>query len=1342
MVFLQKKDNIKDGGNNGGNNGGGTPPADTATLKVVVFHDVDRDRVRDSGEPGVSGVKIQVDPTLLGEETITGTTDSTGEYLFELEEGRSFYVSLLNAPVTYQHPLPPRQLITLLKNRANTVTFPLTTKPTVEDPCPPEQPDDAAIKSLMPAGDFSFIGCHLLRLIQGNGGPTLHPPTATHPVNMTFADDSAGNNAFVVNVNGTNVTILKQAPEVFRLASSHQELDFDPRSPFFYQDDHKNYFVSLAEYINPFEVLYAILTGQVSTFGPINLEQFKRKSLLFAPHFHAYVCNFLQDLSMSGVPALMNLQTQQRADSGSISIDGQAQAVPSGVNFWNRYQPNITLKFGDSSPVFPFALPKEVVEFGYAEAYASYNWELFFHAPLLIATRLSKNQRFEEAQRWFHYIFDPTDNSSLPSPARFWKTLPFFEAAKGSSIQELMTILANQNDHSETRNELVRQVDAWKKDPFNPHLIARFRTSAYQKSVVMKYLDNLIEWGDQLFRQDTIESINEATQLYILAAQILGRKPETMPLRNRPEVHTYNSLAPILDSFSNAIVQLENQTPSTSSSGSSGGQQGNGFSSVTTITTLYFCIPKNDKLLEYWDRTADRLFKIRHCMNIAGVVRELPLFEPPIDPGLLVRARAAGVDLSSALSDINAAPPLYRFQVMGQKAQEFCNDLKILGGALLSAIEKRDAEALALLRTSQESKILREVQQVREQQIVEARHAQEALERAKDATSSRQKYYSEREFINQWEGAQLALTTASTVLQVAAQVMQLTAAAVNNIPDFYTGGAGAMGSPLVFTFIAGGTKVSTGLNSAAQAMNILASVSTTLGSLSGAMGSYQRRADDWKFQADVAGKEIEQIERQILGAEVRGAIAEKELDTHKQQIENSKQVDEFMRGKFSNQDLYDWTIGQLSSIYFQSYQLAYDLAKRAEQAFRRELGVRDSSYIQFGYWDSLKKGLLAGERLSHDLKRMEAAYLDQNKREFEITKHVSLASLDPMALIALKEKKECFITLPEVLFDIDHPGQYMRRLKLVSVTVPCVTGPYTSVNCKLTLLKSSIRASSSAPGNYARGTNDTRFMDLFGAIESVVTSNAQNDSGLFEPNMRDERYLPFEGSGAISDWRIELPANFPQFDYDTISDVILHIRYTARDGGGTLKQKVVAELTTAVNAMTENLAGDGTTLFRSFSSRQEFSNQWYSFFNPTDAETSHKFNFNVSADRFPSMFRDKTIQLKAVHLFLKLKDGVSYQDSKQLPITLNKSTTTYPTKQFVLSGSPVSTLAYSTNAFQPQQTVGAWSLDVNRTAIPDWLRMKMPTGGDEIVKINSLDHYRLNSDLIDDVYMVWEYQIA
>jgi hypothetical protein len=79
---------------------------------------------------------------------------------------------------------------------------------------------------------------------------------------------------------------------------------------------------------------------------------------------------------------------------------------------------------------------------------------------------------------------------------------------------------------------------------------------------------------------------------------------------------------------------------------------------------------------------------------------------------------------------------------------------------------------------------------------------------------------------------------------------------------------------------------------------------------------------------------------------------------------------------------------------------------------------------------------------------------------------------------------------------------------------------------------------------YERADNDdARFSDHFGSVQSIVTSSAQNDSGLFETNLRDERYLPFEYSGAISTWQLRLPADprksDPQaFDYAALADVI------------------------------------------------------------------------------------------------------------------------------------------------------------------------------------------------------------
>src|SRR5207253_115606 len=48
-----------------------------------------------------------------------------------------------------------------------------------------------------------------------------------------------------------------------------------------------------------------------------------------------------------------------------------------------------------------------------------YYWEIFFHAPLLIAGALKTAQHFDAARTWYEHIFDPTAAGGT------WKFLPF-----------------------------------------------------------------------------------------------------------------------------------------------------------------------------------------------------------------------------------------------------------------------------------------------------------------------------------------------------------------------------------------------------------------------------------------------------------------------------------------------------------------------------------------------------------------------------------------------------------------------------------------------------------------------------------------------------------------------------------------------------------------------------------------------------------------------------------------------------------------------------------------------------------------------------------------------------
>ncbi|MFL5694644.1 MAG: neuraminidase-like domain-containing protein, partial [Ktedonobacteraceae bacterium] len=652
-----------------------------------------------------------------------------------------------------------------------------------------------------PIGEFRLEGCYDEPLsFPLSGDKPLVSPSRSTIKNMMLVEDQeqedvegADDGLYILTdpAKDAGDPILGKTPGIFRLLYPHQIESFI--SPlFFYQDKAKTFFV-IPKVLPLFDQELKPNGGGLSLITTSHFfPHLIFPHLIFEMFYHPFVCEFIKQFNRYGVDGLLD------PDPGSSGEESWPPRQLISHMFFNTgdgsYEPDWVQPQAAQLVDQPY--PKEEVDFSPDGSYSLYNWELFFHAPLLIADRLSKNQRFEEAQQWFHYIFDPTAHFSRSKPkeyrdkdpsANFWKVQPFFENTDvKKTIEELLKLLdykGTDPDQVKRREEFEHEVTQWQKYPFNPHLIARNRITAYQKTVVMKYIDNLIAWGDQLFRQDTIEAINEATQIYILAAEILGDRPQDIPPHFTVRAYTYNQLEPELDGFSNKLVQVENLLPppatgrllpnpafgvkppafKPSSSFPLPSRKDKG--AMNLPPTFYFCISQNDNLLGYWDTVADRLFKIRHCMNIEGVVRELPLFEPPIDPALLVRAVAAGIDIGSALNDLNAALPHYRFGTMLQKAVELCNDLKALGAALLSALEKRDAEALALLRSSNEISLLKAIREIKKKQIDEANDALEALNKAWEIANERYNYYSSREFMNAAEIAITTLTSAALISQ-------------------------------------------------------------------------------------------------------------------------------------------------------------------------------------------------------------------------------------------------------------------------------------------------------------------------------------------------------------------------------------------------------------------------------------------------------------------------------------------------------------------------------------------------------------------------------------------------
>jgi hypothetical protein len=248
---------------------------------------------------------------------------------------------------------------------------------------------------------------------------------------------------------------------------------------------------------------------------------------------------------------------------------------------------------------------------------------------------------------------------------------------------------------------------------------------------------------------------------------------------------------------------------------------------------------------------------------------------------------------------------------------------------------------------------------------------------------------------------------------------------------------------------------------------------------------------------------------------------------------------------------------------------------------------------------------------------------------------VSLAQLDPAALVRLKVTGTCEFEIPEAYFDVDRPGHFRRRLRSVSMSVQLGASPYAPIHATITLLRSSERTNDSVAGGYVRArdaegawADDPRFADVVGAPESIVTSGTHEDFGLFEPQLSDPHRLPFDRRGVISRWRLELPATFSQVDYVNTADVVLHLRYTARDGGARLAGAAVAALRDEFN----DLLGRGGErgLARLFSLRHEFSG-WQRLL-ATGGERTLSLDV---ADRFPYLVRGRPVTVTAIDLLLR-----------------------------------------------------------------------------------------------------------
>lgn len=788
------------------------------------------------------------------------------------------------------------------------------------------------------------------------------------------------------------------------------------------------------------------------------------------------------------------------------SVSGQLGAwLNAGIDTLLRYDNQATVA---SVGKWYYYGSTELYGNAFSGPYGLYLWEVFFHVPYLIAARFATEQRFEEAEKWYKYLFnsagyrDGEGDLVMDGDApRYWNCWP------------------------------LQQDPVWDEsvaDATDPDVIATIDPMHYRLSVFEHTLDLLIARGDAAYRMLERDTLTEAKMFYVQAQQLLGP---------RPDIRITNSWAnPTLGGEANAVMPAtrDARPPVTFAQWLRGASTNPGDGN--------FLPPYNDVILACFDRLEVRLYNLRHGLTLDGQALTLPLYAAPADPEELHRQQAGGDGAQGDVAPSAAGLWGWRYPLIAERARGAVAQLSQFGSSLLNALERRDSEQMTLLLQTQQINVLSQQQAIARKNLDSLTASLTSLQTGRESAQLRQAYYTGliNGDLSAAEQKGLTLRNDAMIASAAASSFMVTGGALSAVPNIFgfSVGGGDFGAPLI---------------GAGQTAQIIAGTIDQAASISEVSAGYQRRAEEWALQRDVAEKEVSQLEAQITGLQAQIAMQQLQIALAETEAANAQAVYDLQSSRFTGQALYNWMVGRLSALYYQLYDATIPVCLQAKTALEQELGKTYTTGL-FGaaVWNDLYQGLLAGEGLTTALQQLDNVWLEHGAQGMEATRTVSLAQLMGeesgnlnariRTLLEAGDGTDGSLKLAGGLFSAtvdlstlglstsygDKSGTaWSRRIKSVAVTLPTLLGPYQDIEATVS-----------------------------GGGTTATLSHGIQDNGRFITDMENgSRLLPFEGMDATTGTLTLSVFNVgsgsePGAQYgivDNLSDVIFHIHYIMRD---------------------------------------------------------------------------------------------------------------------------------------------------------------------------------------------------
>jgi hypothetical protein len=210
-------------------------------------------------------------------------------------------------------------------------------------------------------------------------------------------------------------------------------------------------------------------------------------------------------------------------------------------------------------------------------------------------------------------------------------------------------------------------------------------------------------------------------------------------------------------------------------------------------------------------------------------------------------------------------------------------------------------------------------------------------------------------------------------------------------------------------------------------------------------------------------------------------------------------------------------------------------------------------------------------------------------------------------------------------FDRDFPGDYLRLVKRIRVSVVALIPPLDGIKATL---------SSTGISRVVRGGDRYQEATLATQPETVAITAPSQGPGLMELQQdQAEMYLPFEGLGVASGWVFSLPKAANAFDFNTIADVIFTIEYSAIYSDEYRRH--------VVQRLNSSLAYQGE---RTFSLRQHFADEWYSLHHPElidDVNLKLRPTLQIDRSDYPPNLIDGSLNLSQLSIYVVRSEGIT-----------------------------------------------------------------------------------------------------